>query len=65
MTANGANGEAVVQTVVMESKQELLKLKLNMVDKNAEEKLKETAMKEPVWKEFPWQVQVVFNEINT
>ena len=65
MTANGANGEAVVQTVVMESKQELLKLKLNMVDKNAKEKLKETAMKDPVWKEFPWQVQVIFNEINT
>ena len=53
LTANGANGEAVVQTVVMESKQELLKLKLNTVDKNAKEKLKETAMKDPVWKEFP------------
>ena len=53
LTANGANGEVVVQSVVMESKKELFKSKPNMVDKIAKEKLKETAMKVRVSKQFP------------
>ena len=53
LTANGANGEVVVQSVVMESKKELFKSKPNMVDKIAKEKLKETAMKDRVLKQFP------------